>query len=217
MYDTNPTVKEILRTLFKNAHGKAAESIDKYQGKELPSFGIMYPDIRSLADQYQNDNEIAKALIIKNTREARIIALLEVDVPNADLHLLSLLFDHCQTEELKNQLARHVIAPYARIHGWKELMTLLDDRMALKSFIQFFRAYKSLPDYSLVVNRLNSWVTNQLTPEMDAAHLAEAIFRYFTNQRKEFRQELEKLKRENPGYSKAIEEWIKDFQYIDDF
>ena len=215
MTDPKSESRIILRKLFKNANGDAADAIVKYQGRELPNFGIMYPDIRKLSEQFSKHNGIAAELIIKNTREARIMAMLLVDVPQLDEQLLSVFIKQSVTGELKNHLARHVLAPFLKYTSWQKLASLVDVSLAVKTAIQYFRMNAELPAFDKSIKLFGTWVKENYQPSMDGAHLAEAIYRCFPSNRADFKAQLFEMQNNHPDAASQIQSWIDDFQYIE--
>ncbi|ALO15424.1 hypothetical protein L21SP5_01782 [Salinivirga cyanobacteriivorans] len=215
MTDPKLESRKILKKLFKNANGDAADAIVKYQGRELPNFGIMYPDIKNLSEQYPKHNGIAAELIIKNTREARIIAMLLVDVPKLDEQLLRVFIKQSVTGELKNHLARHVLAPFLKCNSWQKLSSFVDVQLAVKTFVQYFRMNAELPAFDKSVKLLSLWLNENYQPSMDGPHLAEAIYRCFPAKRADFKAKLFDMQNSHPGAAAQIQNWIDDFQYVE--
>ena len=215
MTDPKSESRIILRKLFKNANGDAADAIVKYQGRELPNFGIMYPDIRKLSEQFSKHNGIAAELIIKNTREARIMAMLLVDIQQLDEQLMKVFIKQSVTAELENHLARHVLAPFLKYNSWQNLESLVDVPLAVKTAIQFFRMNAELPAFDKSVKLLSVWLNENYQPSMDGTHLAEAIYRCFPDNRADFEAQLYEMQNSHPGAAAQIQNWIDDFQYVE--
>ncbi len=215
MTDPKAQSRIILKKLFKNANGDAADAIIKYQGKNLPSFGIMYPEIKALSTQFRKNNTVAAELIKKNTREARIMAMLLVDVEDFDESLVKLFIEQSESEELENHLARHVLTPFLSGKSWHELKPLLGVRLSVKTMIQFFRACNEMPAYEESLRLLKEWIVGQFQPLMDGAHLAEAIYRNYPEQRSHLEQALKHMIIVQPDIKTEVQNWLNDFQYLE--
>lgn len=209
-------VAEILKNLFTNANGDSADVIRKYQGTQLPSFGIMYPQLKELSLKYERDNDVAEILMDKNTREARILAFLLCEPDKISDLLLTKFEKQAITEELKNLMARHVIAPLIIGGAPQRISKLLTNTMLVKGTIQAYRIYKTAPDYSTCLSLLTTWVAeNKAIRNTDGKSLSEIIYRTCADRRQVFIDELKTMQTHSPILKAELAKWIADFNYLD--
>lgn len=206
---------KILRILFTNANGDSAKAIKKYQGNELPSFGIMYPQLKDLAKKHPQDNAVAELLLDKNTREAKIMAILLCNPLNISENFRQNLTIGATTDELKNIVARHLAAPIIKSEGTENLSKWLPKSILIKGVIQNYRLYQSKPDFNESINLIMQAASgNDKVLNQDKKNLAGILYREYPNIRKTLMDNLRKLQMQNNNLKNEIEEWVKDFKYI---
>jgi uncharacterized membrane-anchored protein YjiN (DUF445 family) len=216
MNSPKETAQQILRTLFTNAHGDSADSIKKYQGTELPSFGIMYPQIKELAANYEPSNEVALELISKNTREARIIAMvLSIPETLTDSQIIQFI-EKAVTEELRNLLARHILAPIFHLTNYEKLNTILPSDLIIKGLVQSYRIYKSLPDFNHSIKILRNYLTEHTQNSSDILNYIEAIYRKYVDERNLLKSTFEKFTPEFPNQRSQIGIWLSSIKELEE-
>lgn len=210
------TAKQILRYLFTNAHGDSADAIKKYQGSNLPGFGIMYPQLKELAAKYESSNEVALELITKNTREARMIAMI-LSIPQTLTENQIIQFTKgAVTEELKNLLARHIIAPLLQTKNYQQLIPVFPKELLLKGLVQSFRIEKKLPDFTDCIEILESIVSNQLENSTDVFNFIEAIYRFHNTKQDKLKAEIEGFVIKYPENATQIGFWLSNIKDLEE-
>lgn len=205
---------KILRTIFTNANADTAQAIKTYQGSQLPSFGIMYPQLKELAKKFKQNNLVAEQLLNKNTREAIIMGILLCMPDELTEVQLKTLIEIAKTEELKNIAARHIIAPAININKHKSLWTWLPQEFKIKGIIQSYRIYKCQPDFTPCIGLITTIENSEILMQ-DRKNLAEILYRTFPNKRKLLIQSLQETGQKYQELKSEFEEWITDFRYID--
>jgi hypothetical protein len=210
------TAQKILRTLFTNAHGDAAGSIKKYQGTELPGFGIMYPQIKELSINYEPNNEVALELISKNTREARIMAMI-LSIPETLTEAQTRQFiKKAVTEELRNLLARHIIAKLLKTTNYEYLTTIFSADLMIKGLVQSYRINKNLPGFKNCILILKDLLSNPIDDSADIFNFIEAIYRNYPYKRNELKSEIEKFVSKYPRHTKQVGYWLSNIKELEE-
>lgn len=205
---------KILRTIFTNANADAAQAIKNYQGNQLPSFGIMYPQLKELAKKFKQNNLVAEQLLHKNTREAKIMGILLCMPDELTEVQLKTLIEIAKTEELKNIVARHIIAPIIKINKHEDLWTWLPRELMIKGIIQSSRTFNLQPEFDLCIQLITNIEDSEILIQ-DRKNLAEILYRTFPNKRKLLIQSLQETGRKYQEIKPEFEEWINDFKYND--
>ncbi len=208
--------KSILRRLFLLANGDAADAIRKYQGNKLPGFGIMYPELKKFAEQFEPSTELALELIDKNTREARIVGLLLSKPEELNKDELSKIDENCVSEELQNLFARHIVSSIIDNYALKELENVLSGKILIKAMVQRYRMEKRPGDYDDAIHLLAGQISNTEINITDGQNITEMLYREYPNNRVSLKKQLHKLIEEHPAFQLQIREWISTLEYIAD-
>jgi hypothetical protein len=210
------TAQHILRYLFSNANGDAADAIKKYQGNELPGFGIMYPQLKELAAKYEPNNDVAIELITKNTREARMIAMILCMPETLTDSQIKQFIEGAITEELKNLMARHIIAPLLRTKNYQQLIPVFPKEILLKGLVQSFRIEKKIPDFTDCIEILENIVSNQHENSTDIFNFIEGIYRYHIDKRNNLKTEIEGFAIKYPEKAEEIGYWLSNIKDLEE-
>ncbi|PLX14917.1 MAG: hypothetical protein C0599_17990 [Salinivirgaceae bacterium] len=210
------TAQQILRYLFTNANGDSADAIKKYQGNELPGFGIMYPQLKELAAKYEPNNDVAIELITKNTREARMMAMILAIPENLSETQLIQLIEGAVTEELKNLLARHIIAQLLHSNNYEYLNTLFTTEIFIKGIVQSFRIHKTLPDFNHCILILRNYLKEHTENSIDILNFLEAIYRKYNKERVELKAAIENFINEFPQQKSQLGLWLSNIKELED-
>ncbi|MFO7865002.1 MAG: hypothetical protein R6U85_13470 [Salinivirgaceae bacterium] len=215
MRDNKTRAAKILRTLYTNANCDSAGAIRKYQGTSLPGFGIMLPRLIEIAAEFEHSNDLCFELIKKNTREAKIIALL-VSLPlDLTASQIKSIEEKASTEELRNYMARFILAPIITAQRIQELQEAVSVSLLSKGIVQAYRKDKTMPPFKVCCNVLKQHIKKSCSPISDAQHLAEAIYAFYTEKADQFKAWLASIPQEQSPLADTINQWIRDFSYQD--
>jgi hypothetical protein len=215
MNDYKKEAAKILRIIFTNANGDSASTIRKYQGTSLPGFGIMLPRLKEIASEYASSNDLCFELIEKNTREARIIAILVSEPLELTSSQIKRIEGNACTEELRNYMARFILAPIITENGLQKLNNVVSTPLLLKATVQAYRMYNTMPPYSTCCQLLEQHIRKNCRPMADAQHLAEATYFFYKGNSSQFEEWLETIPERNTPLAHTIDQWITDFSYQD--
>ncbi len=215
MSESSEKAKKILRKLFLLANGDAADTIKKYQGTKLPGFGIMYPELKKFAGQFNLSNEVACELIEKNTREARIVALLLFEPEKLNSESIIKIQSKCETNELQNLFARHTIAPILKRMDILDLQKFISVNVLIKGIVQRYRITKIPGGFSETLYLLLKQAISADINFTDGQNLVEMLYCEYPEKRKELKADLQKIAPLEPHIQTFIKDWISSFDFIE--
>lgn len=216
MKKTDSQVKQILRVLFTNGHGKSAEIINKYnKSNNLPSFGIMYPQLKILANNFESNNKIALQLLHKNTRDARIMGILLSNINTITINEALKMSEMLSTEELKNIFAHNTLSKFPYLLKLPlTYVNLFNINLTLKAIIQHYRYNSQTASYKNCKEILKLALEDKKTNKTDIKNFIEIVYKNAVSNRTSWITFLNNEANKNKNLYSLIQDAINDFKYL---
>nr|MBP9970458.1 DNA alkylation repair protein [Paludibacteraceae bacterium] len=107
--DVDATVKEIMIKIRVAMNGVTSELMSDRGVKYKTNFGVAFPDLQKIAQQYSPNELVATYLWHKSVRETKILAILLYPAQALTLEKSITWISDCDTVELIEYLCAHLV------------------------------------------------------------------------------------------------------------
>lgn len=196
--DVDATVKEIMIKIRVAMNGVTSELMSDRGVKYKTNFGVAFPDLQKIAQQYSPNELVATYLWHKSVRETKILAILLYPAQALTLEKSITWISDCDTVELIEYLCAHlvVLTPF--------VPTLITQLARISEEKQIIAAYtlaahyckRNKPELTEEFSPLLSFSSIHITAKLAQSMLYFLLYAYQKNEFKEnIINEMQNLKK----------------------
>lgn len=196
--DVDATVKEIMIKIRVAMNGVTSELMSDRGAKYKTNFGVAFPDLQKIAQQYSPNELVATYLWHKSVRETKILAILLYPAQALTLEKSITWISDCDTVELIEYLCAHLVVftPF--------VPTLITQLARISEEKQIIAAYtlaahyckRNKPELTEEFSPLLSFSSIHITAKLAQSMLYFLLYAYQKNEFKEnIINEMQNLKK----------------------
>lgn len=108
--EKNDVVNKIMQLIDLRKDGEVAELMKSKENAYELSYGVLVKHLKQIASEFDDNNDVAERLFCKNVREAKIIAIMLVDISGFSKESCKQWISELNTPELAEYFAQYLLS-----------------------------------------------------------------------------------------------------------